>query len=67
MVPLRGFEPPTHALRMRCSTPELQRRILGVCDAKMHEVDSLFLMNLQALLGYGYCGAKVKTGVSTQW
>jgi hypothetical protein len=40
---------------------------LGVCDAKMHEVDSLFLMNLQALLGYGYCGAKVKTGVSTQW
>jgi hypothetical protein len=26
MVPLKGFEPPTHALRMRCSTPELQRR-----------------------------------------
>src|SRR5690606_34721593 len=26
MVPLRGFEPPTPALRMRCSTPELQRR-----------------------------------------
>ena len=25
MVPLKGFEPPTHALRMRCSTPELQR------------------------------------------
>ena len=26
VVPLRGIEPPTHALRMRCSTPELQRR-----------------------------------------
>ncbi len=25
MVPLKGFEPPTHALRMRCSTTELQR------------------------------------------
>ena len=38
MVPLKGFEPPTHALRMRCSTPELQRqqikrvllRIIGI-------------------------------------
>lgn len=27
MVPLEGFEPPAHALRMRCSTTELQRRI----------------------------------------
>ena len=25
MVPQEGFEPPTHALRMRCSTPELLR------------------------------------------
>ena len=29
MVPQEGFEPPTRALRMRCSTPELLRRI---CD-----------------------------------
>ena len=27
LEPLRGFEPPTRALRMRCSTTELQRRI----------------------------------------
>ncbi len=26
MEPLVGFEPTTHALRMRCSTPELQWR-----------------------------------------
>ena len=25
LVPQEGFEPPTHALRMRCSTPELLR------------------------------------------
>ena len=30
MVPLRGFEPPTHALRMRCSTPELQRPAINI-------------------------------------
>ena len=28
MVPQEGFEPPTHALRMRCSTPELLRQAL---------------------------------------
>ena len=32
MVPLIGFEPTTHALRMRCSTPELQRHITGFTD-----------------------------------
>ena len=33
LVPQEGFEPPTHALRMRCSTPELLRPfpILSVC------------------------------------
>jgi hypothetical protein len=25
LVPQEGIEPPTHALRMRCSTPELLR------------------------------------------
>lgn len=33
MVPLRGIEPPTHALRMRCSTPELQRPASGASQA----------------------------------
>ena len=26
LVPQEGIEPPTHALRMRCSTPELLRQ-----------------------------------------
>src|SRR5713101_9251700 len=25
--PTKGFEPPTHALRKHCSTPELRRRV----------------------------------------
>ena len=28
LEPLRGFEPPTRALRMRCSTTELQRHMV---------------------------------------
>lgn len=28
MVLEKGIEPPTHALRMRCSTPELHQQIL---------------------------------------
>lgn len=35
MVPLKGIEPPTCALRMRCSTPELQRRtMIGMMQIK---------------------------------
>lgn len=30
VVPQEGIEPPTRALRMRCSTPELLRRPLGL-------------------------------------
>ncbi len=29
VVPLEGIEPPTFALRKRCSTPELQRHALA--------------------------------------
>jgi hypothetical protein len=39
LVPQEGIEPPTHALRMRCSTPELLRRAVtasldsgGACE-----------------------------------
>ena len=61
MVPLRGIEPPTHALRMRCSTPELQRRtaaepLLNVSDNKGNQfflqacVFRLFFNELPRLL-----------------
>jgi hypothetical protein len=33
MVPQEGFEPPTHALRMRCSTPELLRHYQASSNA----------------------------------
>ena len=33
LVPQEGIEPPTHALRMRCSTPELLRHAWGACVA----------------------------------
>ena len=31
--PTKGFEPPTHALRKHCSTPELRRRIVPLGEA----------------------------------
>ena len=35
MVPQEGIEPPTHALRMRCSTPELLRHLSFIFN-KLH-------------------------------
>ena len=34
MEPLVGFEPTTYSLRMNCSTPELQRRLLRTMRKK---------------------------------
>ncbi len=33
MVPIKGFEPPTFALRKHCSTPELNRLTRKECAA----------------------------------
>ena len=35
LVPQEGFEPPTHALRMRCSTPELLRLSTLISDRSL--------------------------------
>jgi hypothetical protein len=35
LVPQEGIEPPTHALRMRCSTPELLRLAWGVYGTRI--------------------------------
>ena len=47
--PKGGIEPPTHALRMRCSTPELLRRLPRYGDGGPRNVTECDLVSIGAI------------------
>src|SRR5438270_701980 len=53
LEPTKGFEPPTHALRKHCSTPELRRHVgCKMCRASI----SIGFVELRALATRGGVG-----------